>query len=164
MRKIYSMLHPEDYLDSALDYINEYDEPEMLDKIDELADQLMYDDWENFYRPVLENYFDRHNCIIDGCSGRWDGRYYGGDVTENARGFFDHLEDCYYVEIYEDDKALVIEGVHHDGRVSMEVRELTDHGFDWYRNYSDDWAGGDALRYLFDYNFNSRKPNIDWCL
>jgi hypothetical protein len=66
MERIYSMLHPEDYLGRALDYIQEYDEPEMMDKIDELAEQMMYDDWDNFYRPVLENYFKKHYCIASG--------------------------------------------------------------------------------------------------
>lgn len=165
MRKIYSNLDWEDYLVEAEYYCeDEADEEKLQQEIDDMARQMCADDWDYFYLPILERYFDHHKCIIDGVAGRWDGRYYGGTVVESAREFFDLLADCYCVEIYEDKNCIKIDGHHHDGRISMEIRELTGKGYGWYRDYSDYWAGNDALRYLFDYNFNSRKPQVDWCL
>jgi len=164
MRKIYSNLDYEDYLAEAMEYCE--DEAGEVDEqaVNDMAQSMCFDDWNYYYSEILEKYFDNHNCIIDGVAGRWSGRYYGGTVTESAGEFFNLLDDCYYIEIYEGDNCIEIDGIHHDGRVIMEIRELTNKGYDWYKNYSDDWMGYDALRYLFDYNFNSRKPQVDWCL
>ena len=163
MKKIYSMVDYEDYMIDAMTYAEDEAGNEEAD-VTRIAQDMCYADWEDFYYPILAKYFDSHNCIIDGVAGRWDGRYYGGTVVESAREFSDLLADCYYVEIYEDKNCIEIDGYHHDGRISMEIRELTGKGYDWYKNYSDYWMGHDALRYLFDYNFNSRKPEIEWCL
>lgn len=160
MKRIYSMLHPEDYLESAMDYIEEYDEPEMLDKVDELADQLMHDDWENFYYPVLENYFKKHICIATGSIGRWDGALYGASVIESFRDFMDLLEDCWYIELFDNNGYLTVCGHHHDGDVLFTIRELNGNGINWYMEHK--WTT-DNVRYL-DTNFCSGRPQIDWCL
>lgn len=166
MRKIYSMLDWEDYIEQAKEYIGEYEleEGTDYDDIENVAMALCYDDWNNFYRPVLKNYFDNHICIVDGYAGAWNGVYYGGNVTTSFEEIENLLSDCWYFELYDNNGLLRIEGTHHDGRVAFDVKELTSKGYDWYRNYSDDWVDRDALRYMFDFNFNSRKPAIDWYL
>ena len=165
MKLIYSNIDiPEWYFEDAKDVLEDMDEEATEEKVYEFARANCVYDLTEFYMPVLERYFDSHKCIIDGVAGRWNGRYYGGTVTESYRDFVELLEDCGYIEIYDNDGLLIIDGIHHDGRVHMEIKELTDKGYEWYRNYSDEWHGKDALRYLYDFNFNSRRPKIDWIL
>lgn len=159
MKRIYSMLHPEDYLDEALDCLDAMDEgPE---KADETAEALCYADWNDFYYPVLEKYFNEHPCVATGSIGRWDGTYLGGKVIANARDFFDLLRDCYYIELFDENGYLVVDGHHHDGEVLFTVKELTDHGIDWHREHDD--GGWHTVNYLST-NFGSKKPQIDWWL
>ena len=165
MKLIYSNRDiPEWYFDDAKDVLEDMEEEITDEKVYNMARINCEYDLTEFYLPVLEKYFDSHKCVISGSIGRWNGRYSGGDVTTNYREFVDLLEDCGYIEIYEDDGCLNIVGYHHDGSVNLCIRELTDKGYEWYDQHSICHTGADCIHYLFDYNFNSRKPNIDWWL
>ena len=157
MRKIYSNVDWEDYLDDARDYINGN---ETEDDLNDMAMQMCADDWDYFYQPILEKYFKEHYCIATGSIGRWNGTYYGGTVIESYRDFQDLLEDCWYIYLYDNNGFLTVRGVHHDGEVIFTIRELNEHGVNWYLDHKDD---GPIINYL-ESNFNSKKPSIDWCL
>jgi len=160
MKKIYSMLDYKDYLEDAESYMEEYDE---AGDINEIASALCHDDWQNFYYEVLKEYFKKHVCLAQGSIGRWDGTSYGGSVIENMGDFMDLLEDCWYIELYDDNGFLQVEGIHHDGRVGFRLRELNENGLNWYRDYAWDADDQKVLRYLGS-NFCSGKTNIEWCL
>ncbi len=160
MEKIYSMLDYEDYMEEAEEYREEYEEDGNLN---EIAQAMCHDDWQNFYYEVLKSYFKDHVCLALGSIGRWDGTYHGGSVIENMSDFMDILEDCWYIELYDDNGYLQVEGIHHDGRVGFRVKELNENGINWYRDYA--WCADDqkVLRFL-NSNFCSRKPQIEWYL
>ena len=159
MEKIYSSFDYENYIEEAELYCEDGDKQ----AIEDMARSMCETDLTEFYIPILEDYFQKHECVVAGYAGRWDGRHNSGIITDSARDFFDLLEDCWYIEIYEDKNCLIVEGTHHDGRNHYEIRELTSKGQEWYRNNGWYWYGKDVINYLFSYNFNSRKPAIEWC-
>jgi len=168
MKKIYSMIDVEDYIDEARlyieDYVDDEDEKESLEHdLYDLASQFCYTDWTDYYSEILKKYFSKHVCLALGSIGRWDGTYRGGSVIESYSDFEDLLEDCVYVELYDDNGYLQVIGTHHDGKVQFTVKELNDNGIDWYRDYAWDADDRKVLRML-NSNFCSRKPNIEWYL
>lgn len=131
------------------------------------AARLICDQEMDFYLECLEQYFKKHSCLVLGSIGRWDGTYSGGQVVETYRDFIELLEDCDYIEIYDNNGYITVEGIHHDGRVQFTIKELTEAGENWYLNHEYDYSwthnGRDVLNYL-KLNINSRKPTIEWCL
>ena len=156
---IYSSFDWEWYRDEARDYFEDVEDVDD-DMIDRMAMVYCYDDLNNFYLPVLENYFNSHPCYISGSIGRWDGRSYGGTVTTRYSNFLDLLDGCQDIEIKYDENALIVRGFHHDGTNYLKIRELNDRGYAWYQENAWDRESIDCLQY----NFNSHRPKIEWCL
>ena len=129
------------------------------DDVCELARRYNQDDWDDWFSPTLTDYLNSHTVVIRGSIGRWNGNSYGGDVITNRSELDDYFKDCGYLEISQDEKAIYIDGSHHDGRVSVIMRELTNEGIEWYREHEDNMNYGviDELFYEF-----SKKPEINW--
>ena len=74
--------------------------------------------------------------IVSGSIGRWDGSRSGFSVFKN---FDDMMEgpnslfkDCEIQKVWDENGSLFIHGAHHDGSVTVEVRQLSDAGWEAY--------------------------------
>lgn len=92
-----------------------------------------------------------NHLLVAGSIGRWNGTSSGITVYED----FEHatdcspsrfgqgnvFADCEIDKVWDENGTLHLTGAHHDGRVSVEMRQLTDEG---ERLYSE-WLDGDEL-------------------
>lgn len=152
---IYLQAAQEELEDRYKETGEEFEDEEVCD----LAQQYCDEDWDDWISPTLTGYLNSHTVVIRGSIGRWNGHSYGGDVISSRCELDDYFKDCGYLEISEDDSTLYIDGSHHDGRVSIAMRELTDEGIEYFREHEDDMDYGviDELFYEF-----SKKPEINW--
>lgn len=110
----------------------------MLMRSNALAEEL--DNIDGFLNQQICDVCDRPNVLmVQGAIGRWDGASSGYDICKRledvlwTRGA--PFEDCQISDIYDEDGDLHIEGYHHDGSVSVTIRQLTNAGEDAI----DDW-------------------------
>lgn len=130
----------------------------------------MMDDLNNYYLPILAGYFDTHKCIVSGSIGRWDGARNGWSVIENRNEFYDLIDGCLYFEISEADSSEDDDGIgylkikcsHHDGTNYYYFRELTDKGYEKYKEFEWSLLLEDAKQNIMD--FETLAPQIEWCL
>lgn len=154
--KIYSSTDYEWYLDEARDITEEGED------VHEVAQALCIDDWNNFYYPILRDYFCKNTCVVYGGISRWDETIKGGDVISSFTELMDYLGHSNLdYEIYEEDDHLLLVGLHHDGRNYINIKELTDDGKRWFEDHKDDQYPIDEL---FNNNDYSTDPRIDWWL
>ena len=94
---------------------------------------------ENFFAHTSEyNYF-----LTVGTVGRWNGTFAGGDIfrhDEFKKTLYSMLKDCDEVTIKDVDGILNISGIHHDGRISFDIKGITDRGCAYYDRWSENWS------------------------
>lgn len=82
--------------------------------------------------------------IVKGTIGRFDGTRSGfsvfKDFDELLHGSDSPFMDCEIQKIWDENGSLFIHGAHHDGSVSVELRQLSDAGVDAYDAISDAWV------------------------
>ena len=91
-------------------------------------------DWK-YFTDALKRETDRHYFLITGTCGRWNGTRASGDFIthwNDFRSFISHLDT---VKIYERNGHLYLEGDHHDGHDSYEIKRLTDKGVGYAKKY-----------------------------
>lgn len=73
-----------------------------------------------------------NHLVVRGSVGRWNGCRTGlsvfGSFDELISGRNSLFGDCRVDRVWEQDGSLFLRGSHHDGRVDVEVRQLTDDG------------------------------------
>jgi hypothetical protein len=111
--------------------------------VDDVPDDDVYEDIHNCFswkwgefKENLGSMLDDNNLVLVGKVGRWDGpAYFSERITSGLRTICEYLQDCGTVTVREDDEGrLFIEGVHHDGHNSAEIRILTDEGLESLRD------------------------------
>ncbi len=85
--------------------------------------------------------------IVSGSIGRWDGTRSGFTVYDSFRDAIDTspssydgdnvFADCEIQKIWDENGHLFLTGAHHDGSVSVELRQLTNKGMDAYEAIED---------------------------
>lgn len=85
--------------------------------------------------------------IVSGSIGRWDGTRSGFTVYDSFRDAIDTspsryggdnvFADCEIQKIWDENGHLYLTGAHHDGSVSVELRQLTNKGADAYKAIED---------------------------
>lgn len=83
----------------------------------------------------LAQYIKQNDLLIVGTCGRWNGRYKAGAFVCDIMDLWEGLRHCDYLEVYEVNGHLYIDGIHHDGRDSFEVKRLTQKGVDLAARY-----------------------------
>ncbi len=138
------------------DWLTEQDVPESL--IQREMDDSNTSDWE-FFINDLERLLSTHYCLLTGTFGSWRGPMQGGKFISKISDFTSCIEHLDYLEIYEENGHLFIQGCHHDGSDSYELRVLTDKG---YKLAEDNYFAHDRKLHntLFKYNFYSRLPRL----
>lgn len=102
-----------------------------------LMDEIFWDD----FKMNFKDFFNENTFILQGNTGRWNGRFKTGFVFDSFEGMFKAWSDCDYVELYDENGHLYIQCSHHDGTNLYEIRKLTDKGYDYYSRhkwYDDD--------------------------
>ena len=83
--------------------------------------------------------------IVCGSIGRWDGTRSGytvfDDFDDVMHGQDSPFKDCEIQKVWDENGHLFIHGAHHDGSVTVELRQLSDEGVDAYEAVTDAWAG-----------------------
>lgn len=133
---------PDDYL--MADLIREDYENEMA------ALTAFFDtgksDMSSFENPLAGN-----PVIVSGTIGRWDGERRGfspfkslADALSTSPSRFGEgnpLADCEIQKVWDENGHLFVHGAHHDGSVTVEVRQLTDEGAAALEAIEDAWVG-----------------------
>ena len=133
---------PDDYL--MADLIREDYENEMA------ALTAFFDtgksDMSSFENPLAGN-----PVIVSGTVGRWDGEHRGYspfkslkdalDTSSSRLGLGNPLADCEIQKVWDENGHLFVHGAHHDGSVTIEVRQLTDDGAAALEAIEDAWVG-----------------------
>lgn len=83
--------------------------------------------------------------IASATIGRWDGTRSGFSVFDDfddvMHGQDSPFKDCEIQKVWDENGQLFIHGAHHDGSVTVELRQLSDTGVDAYEAITDAWAG-----------------------
>lgn len=92
-----------------------------------------------------------NQVIVYGIVGRWDGTSGGFTVYDGFRDAIDTspsrfggdnvFADCEIRKIWDQNGRLFLSGAHHDGTVSVELRQLTGEGVDAYGIVADSYVG-----------------------
>ena len=100
----------------------------------------------------LRSFLDNGNpLIVSGSIERWDGTRTGFTVYDNFDAAIDTspsrfggdnvFADCEIQKVWDENGHLFIHGAHHDGNVTVELRQLTDAGAVTYEAISEAWNG-----------------------
>lgn len=89
------------------------------------------------YAPQFNPYGGNH-ILVSGSVGRWNGTSTGiavykdfdaaTDCSPSRFGQGNVFADCEIQKVWDENGTLYLAGAHHDGRVSVEMRQLTDEG------------------------------------
>ena len=95
----------------------------------------------------FENSDGGNRILAAGSVGRWDGTRSGITVYDDFRSatdcsasryhFGNVFADCEIDKLWDTDGRLFVSGYHHDGRVEVELRQLTDEGERLYAEHAD---------------------------
>lgn len=95
----------------------------------------------------FENPLGGNHLLVRGSVGRWDGTRSGITVynsfteainTSSSRFGGDNVfADCEIQKVWDENGSLFIHGAHHDGSVTVEIRQLTDEGESVYSELSE---------------------------
>ena len=95
----------------------------------------------------FENPLGGNHLLVRGSVGRWDGPRSGITVynsfteainTSSSRFGGDNVfADCEIQKVWDENGSLFIHGAHHDGSVTVEIRQLTDEGESVYSELSE---------------------------
>ena len=130
-----------------LDELEEEARESLLINDEDLTEEDITDDmiWEEIYFiddinreetwAELDNIFNGNYLAVGTC-GRWDGTYDGGFVFKTFKELMSRFEHCVYFKIWIDNNHFYVEGSHHDGTDMVEVKEITDRGFQYYENWN----------------------------
>lgn len=130
------------------DFVNEnwyqLDEYRQQDYEDEIAALTAYFDGESSTMSSVVAEHGGNPLIVTGSVGRWDGIHTGftvfkdfGDLMEGPDTPF---KDCEIQKVWDENGHLFIHGAHHDGSVTIEVKQLSDVGAEAYEAISEAWV------------------------
>lgn len=168
---------------SEIVYFNNYDgfEDEAIEWLRENGNDdevLSQDDVYRAESIIEEDYWDECNTMMNkfiesgksfiavGTCGLWDGNYDGGLIFGHWDDFKRRVfKDCGYFKIWEERGHLYVRCSHHDGTHSLEIKELTDKGFEYYSNWqysplSDPRTERDVHKTLFTDSHYSHLPRV----
>lgn len=138
---------------------------------DEITDQMIWEerylydeqDWE-MTKEELKDFFSKgHKWMLFGEVGRWDGVYKAGTVFETFDDFFyKATSDCDYIHFYDENGHLYLSCSHHDGTCHYEIKEVTDKGIKYLKNWEYNYNDKRSEEYVHTQIFNkySRLPRF----
>lgn len=111
------------------------------------AEWLMEDNnfWFEDELHMIEDFIknsEYSEFLAVGSVGRWNGTFAGGKVfhwDHFTDTMWDILTDCDEFTISDVNGILRIEGIHHDGGVSFDIKGITKRGYEYYSNWEENW-------------------------
>jgi len=85
-------------------------------------------DWEDAQYELKKHLGKFDMFLVVGSSGTWQGPRSGGKFCKNLQEMMQCVSACEQYELYDRNGRLCIEGSHHDGHNSFEVKALTERG------------------------------------
>lgn len=147
-RIIYDNYNGYDFDDIKSEMDGEPNDQEVWDEIYELQ-QLDWDDEKSRLDEVFNDWKGRFIAV--GTCGLWHGNYKGGflfkDFDDLARQLF---KDCEYFKFWDENGHLYVECSHHDGTHSVEIKQLTDKGEEYYDNWDYNWNDKRKDSYVYE--------------
>lgn len=122
----------------------DFDEYKMEGIREDISDELIWfeiddaqgEDWDNMKRQ-LEDDFDDSQVLVVGTTGLWNGNFSAGKLCKSIEDALDKaFVDCEYKKVWYEKGHLYLEGTHHDGTNTYEVKKVTDKGLDYYDNWN----------------------------
>ena len=131
----------EKYPDDVL--IENARELEWIDEDEEPTDTQLWQwrywedetDWDT-EKDNLERFFKGKTVGFFGEVGLWHGTYKCGDIGEFWDLYYKAIEDCNYINIYDENGHMYLSCTHHDGTNHFEIKILNDDAEDYYDRWS----------------------------
>ena len=99
-------------------------------------DEILFDDLKH----ELRSFVNGSKWILQGYIGRWDGKYHGGFIFDNADNMIRKvLSGCDYYEFYDENGHFYIKCSHHDGTNIYEVKKVTAAGNKYIERWEENW-------------------------
>ena len=138
------------------DWETEDDVPEKM-ILDEMS-FLEESEWA-YFKSKCEELLSNGDCLLTGTCGRWNGPAQGGKFIRSFHDLVSCIEHLDYLKIIDRNGHLIIEGYHHDGSDSYELKQLTRRGREYARQY--DYARDERLHTtIMNLNFYSKLPRL----
>lgn len=141
---------------------------ECVENEDEITDEMIWEEmhflediyWQDF-EYELKKFFDEGTAwLLTGTLGLWNGTCNGGFIFNTFDEFTKCLQDCDYVEIYDEKGHLYVNGTHHDGTNCYEIKRVSDFGCEWYDNHSWDMYDEELHTKMWKSNFMTALPHF----
>lgn len=117
----------------------------------------------------FENLLGGNHVLVRGSVGRWDGTRSGMTVYDSFKdaintspsrfGGNNVFADCEIQKVWDENGSLFIHGAHHDGSVTVEMRQLTDEGETVYGELYEDGSILDPIT-LVDPHGQAAFPHL----
>ena len=112
-----------------------------------------------YFKSKCEELLSNGDCLLTGTCGRWNGPAQGGKFIRSFHDLVSCIEHLDYLKIIDRNGHLIIEGYHHDGSDSYELKQLTRRGREYARQY--DYARDERLHTtIMNLNFYSKLPRL----
>ena len=113
-----------------------------VDEDTDITDEMMWewrydlnlDDWEDT-KIELADFFRGKVVGFFGTVGRWNGTFAGGKIGEFWDVYYEAIKDCGYIKIEDKGGHLYLTCSHHDGTNHFEIKEITEKGLQYLRNW-----------------------------
>ena len=113
-------------------------------------------EWENEHEQLKEFFNGYGYFMIRGSVGRWNGAFYGGKVYDDFDNmFYDAVENCDYIKIWDENGHFYIRCSHHDGTNVFEVKRITEKAYNFIDNWAYDWNDKRTEEEIYDIVWNS---------
>lgn len=94
------------------------------------ARQMDYDDFK-----VNMKYCKLFPMVAVGYAGLWNGNVRGGNVLKDVDDLLGLFSSCDNIKIWQDKEGFHINGYHHDGTNSADIRILNKRGQEWFAKH-----------------------------
>lgn len=137
--------YPDDDLREELAETQERQINEITDnEIEEERYFLDYLNWQNIEQELAGYFSNGNHFIAVGTVGRWNGTFAGGKIFETLDELLTIAKDCDYLKFYDENGHLYLKCSHHDGTNEVEIKEITEKGWEYYENWN--YGGWDDRR------------------
>lgn len=106
--------------------------------MDMIHDEMNFQEENDYqyFKELFTQLLKSGYCLLTGTCGRWNGPARGGKFIMSFNDFSDTITHLDYFKIIDRGGHLIIEGYHHDGSDSYEIKQLTKKGYEYAdRNY-----------------------------
>ena len=86
-------------------------------------------DWD-YFEAEMKRLLEKNCYLITGTCGRWDGPARGGQFIRSFLDLQNVIGHLDYLKIFDKNGHLYINGIHHDGSDSYEIKRLTRKGYE----------------------------------